>query len=103
MATSLQAVQVAGNLSSRVAFFVTKAGVAVMNESNATANHADRVAFAEKVFVGDYDLTQYTYSVLSNPTILAALDVSENDLGLADSDIEFVVNSVFDAFAGVST
>lgn len=103
MATSLEAVQVVGNLSPRVALFVTKASVAVMNEDNTTTNHTERAAFSIKVFVSDYDLIQYTYAVLSNSTILSGLDITEADLNVNDSDIEFVVNSVFDAFAGVST
>jgi len=103
MATSLEAVQAAGNLSDRVSFFVVKAAIAVMYEDNTTANHPERVAFAESVLISGYDIMQYTYSVLSNPTVLAGLDLSEDDLSVGDGDIEFIVNSVFNAFAGVST
>jgi hypothetical protein len=103
MATSFEAAQSVGNLSPRVSFFVIKAAGAVMSEVNTTPSHAERVAFALRVFESDYDLSSYTSAVLSNPTILAGLDPSEEDLGVSDSDLEFSVNSFYNAFAGVAT
>lgn len=103
MATSLDAVQIAGNLNPRVSFFVIKAAIAIMAEDNLTANHSDRVDFANKVFVGDYDLNSYTFGVLTNSTILSNLDTGEPDLGITDGDLEFTVNSLYNAFAGVAT
>jgi hypothetical protein len=103
MATSVEAVQAAGNLESRVSFFVIKGAVAVMSESIGTANHAERADFANKVFVGDYDLSSYTYAVLTNPTNLSNLDLEQDDYGINDADLEFTVSSMYNAFAGVST
>lgn len=103
MATSVGAVQVSSNFRERISYFVIKAAIAVMNESNGTANHTERVAFANKVFVGDYDLQSYAYGVLTNSTVLGNLDLSENDYGIIDGDLEFTVNSIYNAFAGVST
>lgn len=105
MATSVEAVQVIklGQFQRRVNYYVVKAAVAVMAEDPLTANHAERVAFANKVFVSDYNLDQYTSAVTSNPTILAGLSISDPDNGVVDGDLEFVVNSAFNAFAGVAT
>jgi hypothetical protein len=105
MATSVEVVQVVklGQFQRRVNYFVVKAAVAVMNEDPLTANHTERVAFANSVFVSDYNLEQYTNSILANPTIMSGLTVSDAGNGVTDSDLEFVVNSVYDAFAGVST
>lgn len=105
MATSVEAVGVADmqRFKDRVNFYVIKAAVAVMAEDNLTANHSERVVFANKVFTSDYDLEQYVAAVLTNATVLSNLDVIADNNGITDGDLEFTVNSMYNAFAGVDT
>lgn len=105
MGTSIEAVKVVrmGQFQRRVNQFVQKAAINVMSELATTPNHAERVAFANRVFVSDYDLEQYTGAVLTNPTILSGLVVMPAGNGVSDSDLEFTVNSMYNAFAGIAT
>lgn len=105
MATSLEVASAIRDqrLIDRVNFFVLKAAVAVMSEDNTTASHAERVTFANKVFILDYNLPQYVSAVLTNSTNLTNLDLTQDNHGISDSDMEFTVNSMYNAFAGVAT
>ncbi|TNG03796.1 MAG: hypothetical protein EP297_00135 [Gammaproteobacteria bacterium] len=103
MATSDQIVPHVSNVADRVGFYVIKASIAIMNEVNTTPNHTERVAFANKVFISDYDLMNYTNAVLSNPTNMTNFDATESDYGISDPDMEFTVNAAYNAFAGVAT
>lgn len=76
----------------KVRQLLAKASVAIMAESAATAGHDVRVAYA--------------LAVLGNPTAAGAaytVSVATNS-GLtttpSDADLEFTVNSMFNAFAG---
>lgn len=105
MSTSLNAVAVSSNreFQNRVAHYVQKAAVAVMSELATEPNHAERVAYANKVLQGEVGVTEYTVAVCTNATIFAALNPQAEDRGVTDSDLEFTVNSMFNAFAGVAT
>ena len=83
--------------------FVVKAADVAMDELASTPGHTERVVFANKVFISDYDLTQYTSAVLTNGTLLANLNTSDGDNGITDSDLEFTVNSFYNSFAGIAT
>lgn len=79
----------------KVRQLLCKSAVAVAAEEAATAHHVTRSAFA--------------FAVLGNPTAAgaaAAYAVATNS-GLtttpSDNDLEFTVNSMFNAFAGVTT
>ncbi len=87
----------------RIQLYVVKEATKAMDEVNTVDSHVERVAFAERVFVSDYDLNQYVLAVLSNATLLAALNRDAEDNGVTDGDLEFTVNSFYNAFAGVST
>lgn len=88
----------------RVNYFVVSASIAVMAEDPNTPFHPGRVAFANKVLSGNYNVLFCTYGVLTNTTIAAEANVkkSGNDYLIPDSDINFTVNSEYNAFAGVS-
>jgi hypothetical protein len=79
----------------KVRQLLCKAAVAVCAESSSTANHATRVAFA--------------VAVLGNPTAAgsaAVFPVATNPALTttpSDADLEFTVNSMFSALAGVTT
>lgn len=73
------------------------AAVNVMAESGATPGHAQRVAYATIVLNGAINSYQVALAVLTNPTI-----ANEVAAGIPDSDIQYAINSLFSALAGVS-
>jgi hypothetical protein len=92
-----------GDFSSRVRHFLTKAAVSVMSEVGSTPSHAERVIYAKKVLDGTASVAQASRAVVTNATIQAAIQLGAADFGVVDGDIEFVVNSLFNALAGVAT
>lgn len=78
---------------SRVQFAMMKAAIAVQAESSGAANHTNRSGYARSVL---NDPNRYgplfAQGVVTNAAIT---DTS------SDSDIEFTVNSLWDAYAGV--
>lgn len=105
MATTVEATSVLNSdtFRARVNIFVVKQADIAMDEVATTPGHTERAAFANKVFVSDYDLTQYTSAVLTNSTILTNLNTTDGDNGIIDSDLEFTVNSFYNSFAGIAT
>lgn len=106
MSTSANAVRVSKmrRFCDRVNFFVVKCAAAVMLEDVGTAGYPERVIFSGKVMVNDYNLPQYVNAVLTNGTVLSNLtDDVDADNGISDGDLEFTVNSFYNAFAGVAT
>lgn len=106
MATTNDAMTIArnGDFQDRILYYMTTAAVNVMAEPGDTAGHAQRVEYAGKVLAGTANVFAYAVGVLTNPTLLAAIEVGEPDFGnVAAGDYQFVVNSLFGAFAGVST
>lgn len=71
----------------------------ITQEDGGTANHVNRLAWANAVIYGTTAeveakaLQHLRYAVASNATIQAAGD------GATDSDVQFVVNSQIDTFA----
>lgn len=88
---------------SRVKYCMNKAAVAVMAEEAATANHSERVVYAKKVLDGTASVSAYATAVVTNATITSEGDSDAADMGVSDGDLEFTVNSMFNAFAGVAT
>ena len=80
----------------KISFYMTKAAIAVMAELDTTANHVNRVAYAEDILAADVSINAYAQGVSTNATIKTKIDNEED----YDSDLEFVVNSLFDAYAG---
>jgi hypothetical protein len=88
----------------RVRYAAIKAATAIMAESAGTASHAQRVTYAKSVLAGLIDIFSLTVGVVTNPTIFAELNPTATpNYGVPDADIEFTVNSLYNAFAGVST
>ena len=88
----------------RIKFLAMKAAVAVMSEEATTANHAERVVYAKTILDGSYSSTGLALACMVNSTVQAGADASDPPtFGVSDSDLEFTVNSVFDAMAGVAT
>ena len=83
----------------RVRIALTIAAVNVMSEVNTTTNHAARVTFATKVLQGQADFESAILAVFSNGT-LASASAAAN---IIDSDLQFAMNSLFNALAGIGT
>lgn len=78
----------------RVEFFVVKAAVAVTAENPVTALHAERQALAEQILASpESHVTRFALAAMTNATLLAAVSHS----AITDNDLEFTVNSVYDA------
>lgn len=91
-----------GTFQDRIRYHLTKAAVDAMAEAAITTGHTLRVAYAGKVLDGTADFAGATIGVLTNTTIAAAITPTAADFGIADTDLPFVVNSLFNALAGVS-
>lgn len=77
---------------SRVEYLAMKSAIAVANEDPATANHAARLTFAKKIMGGTAPMGEIALAVLTNATIANQGNAS------SDSDLEFTINSIFNAF-----
>lgn len=91
-----------GLFQSRVEYCLKKAAVAVMAEDAGTASHADRVTYAKKVIDGTASTAEAAKAVVTNSTLTASGDSDAANMGIVDSDLEFTINSMFNAFAGVA-
>lgn len=107
MATASEAVRVADEATwqDRVEYFRLAAALDVVAEDPLTTEHAARVTYAQKIIGSGNNIAGYSLAVATNSTILAALSEATGspDWGVSDNDMEFTVNSLFNAFAGVST
>ncbi len=94
------------HLLNRVAAAIAKAANAIVNESDATANHTERAAWGRGVLTspaGPIDEAAKTvWIVLQNTTIQDQYTSDPVSGGtVTDGDIEFVVNGLIDFVAGV--
>jgi hypothetical protein len=66
----------------------------IVNEDPATADHANRLSWAQWVLTGSpVAWNIFAWPVCSNPTIQAAYDADQTGSSIQDSDVQFVVNS----------
>lgn len=107
MATASEAARIATESSwqDRVEYWRLAAAIDVVAEDPLTPNHAARVLYAKLIIGGGDNINGYALGVATNDTIRAALDEAAGapDWGVIDGDVEFTVNSLFNAYAGVST
>lgn len=81
-------------LKSRVVAAVAKAAQDVLNEDPSTANHANRVLWAQDALRDAKGAGEtMMWGVVGNATIQAAGEAA------TDGDIQFVVNGLIDTFA----
>jgi len=99
----MASIAASGQFQSRVEYCLKKAAVAVMAEDAGTTNHADRVTYATSVLEGGASVAEAAKAVVTNSTLTASGDSDATDMGITDSDLEFTVNSMFNALAGVAT
>lgn len=81
----------------KVKIYMQKGAIAVMAEPDITVNHADRVIYASKVLNGTASILEFALGVVTNSTIGNYI---ETDAAIPETDLEFTVNSLIDAFAG---
>ena len=83
------------NLKNRTTAAIAKAATDVLNEDPGTANHANRLVWAGSALDNATAMAErMMWGVLSNATIQA------NGESSTDNDIQFVVNSLIDSYAG---
>jgi hypothetical protein len=94
------------SFSARVAMISLKSAVAVANEDPGTADHADRVAWANKALRGEVNNKQLAAAIVaSNSSITATINATPANLGsdVPDGDIEFALNSIITALGRAET
>jgi hypothetical protein len=105
-------IQAASNdeFSGRVMMIAFKVAQNVASEDAGTANHTERVNYAEMIMRGDDKPNLMAAHVISsNPTISMAIEAEPGSMGsnVPDGDIEFALASIWDArslaFANVAT
>ncbi len=99
MATLAEAAQYAEDPAfiRRVRQAMTKAAANVASESDQTANHADRAALAATVLALPNEWARnFAVAVANNPNV----GTGTSDPLTDDGALEFVTNSLWDAFSG---
>lgn len=90
----------------RVRVALVTAAKNVMAEDNTTKDHATRVIYAKKVIDNpDVQTRLAVHSIVTNVAIDSTLDklAGRYQTSASDSDIQFTVDSLFNALAGIST
>jgi hypothetical protein len=93
------------NFQNRVLYALQVAALAVMAEANSTSGHVQRISYATKILQGNSNVANVAMGVLTNLTVAGETDTTKTtggDYGIPDGDIQFVVNSLFSAYAGAA-
>jgi hypothetical protein len=86
----------------RCLYALEVAAVAVMAEVNTTTQHFNRLTFARTVLNGSVTGLRVALAVLTNSTIASeAVAATTPDYAIPDGDIQFAVNSLYNALAGI--
>lgn len=83
----------------KVKYEMQKAAIAVMAEDAGTANHTERVTYANKILTGEASIKEMCIGVLTNATVKGHV-MGDTDY---TSDLAYTVQSLYDAFAGIAT
>ena len=78
-----------------------KSATQVQAEDPATQFHSERKGYADLVLLGDASIYEMTIGVCTNPTILANVTPQGDTSAVPDTDIEFTVSSLWNAYSGV--
>ncbi len=90
------------NFQSRVSYAMMVAANNVYAEAGNVTGHPARVAFSRQVFCGSINIFYCCLMVLTNSTIAAeAVLATTPAFAVPDGDIQFAVNSLWNAFSGV--
>jgi hypothetical protein len=98
------AVSTSTRFQNRCNYALQVAAVNVMAEVSTTTAHRQRVDFAIKVFNGTGPtLSEVALATLTNATIAGEENSATlPDQGVPDGDIQFAINALFNALAGVA-
>ena len=103
MASYDDLITISGNngFQQRVKYAMESAAVSVYNEASSTTGHTARVGLATSIIQGNYGiLAAAALGVLTNATIAAeATLATAPDFGIPDTDLQFAVNSLWNALA----
>jgi hypothetical protein len=82
------------HLSQQTEVAVVTAAGQIINEDPATPDHSNRIAWANWAMPNS-NIASYSFAwpVASNPAIVAAVTADPSGSTVADSDVQFVVNS----------
>jgi hypothetical protein len=100
----LAAIAKAPDFIARIQYAICKAAVDVSSESTNTPGHEKRAACAQRMLTGSYSWDYVCLAVITNPSIAAgatAVPTDGNGYNIPDGDIQFTVNSMWNAFSGV--
>jgi len=82
----------------KIKYEMVKAAIAVMAEAAATVGHAARITYAGKILDGSASVEQMAIGVATNTTIKGHIEAERDYV----PDLPFTINSLFNAYAGVS-
>ena len=82
----------------KVKYEMQAAAIAIMAEVNTTLNHTERVIYANKVLDGSASVVEFCIGVITNSTIKTHI-IAGTDY---TADLAFVVQGMFNAFAGIA-
>ncbi len=102
MASYNDLVTIANNnaFQNRVKYALESAAISIYNEASSSTGHTARVAYASGVIGGNYSLFPTALAVLTNSTLGSEANLAHPpDFGIPDSDLQFAVNSMWDALA----
>lgn len=88
--------------AARVAMITMKLAIDVSNEAGSVANHANRLAFANRVLRAEINNKALAAAVIAhNPTIQATIDSDPQLRGanVPDGDLEFEISSIYNNVA----
>lgn len=88
--------------AARIAMILMALAINVMNEDPGTANHANRLLFAQKHLKGEVNCKLIAAALIANnATTQANIDGNPGALGsnVPDGDIEFVLGGLYNNFA----
>jgi hypothetical protein len=95
-------IKIAGNsgFQDRIKYALTQSAISVYNEASSSTGHIPRLAYATGIIAGNYNLGPAALAVLTNATIAAEATLSSApDFAIPDTDIQFAVNSLWNALA----
>lgn len=78
--------------------------LSVMIEEDNVPSHTQRVSYAESILNNSASGLEIARAVLENATIAAEANIADiaTDSNVPDADIQFAVNTVFNALAGIA-
>ena len=100
--SDLAVISNSSGFQNRVLYALNVAAVNVMSETSVVPYHSARSDFATKIIGNSFSSQPYALAVLTNATISNEATITATaDNGIPDGDIQFSVNGLFNAFAGV--